>query len=104
MKKNVYFLFGILISILYLYICFGCEIECNNEPKIKINIEPIIINSKLYIYGKHIHHWFVGLTSLCILLVLHLYIDYPLMYFLQSFSIVLILHGLLYQDCFDFDN
>ena len=28
---------------------------------------------------------------------------YPIMYFFQSFSIVLVLHGLLYQDCFDFD-
>jgi hypothetical protein len=104
MIKELHFLFGIIASIGWLYIFFGSDIKCDTDPKIKININPIIINSKLYIYGKHIHHWFVGLILLCILLVLYLYIDYDFMYFLQSFSIILILHGLLYQDCFDFDN
>ncbi len=98
--KQLYFTLGIIFSVIYLYIFFGSKIECNTEPKIKINIPPFIVNSKISINGLHIHHWIIGVFLLILLFILHFFMDCDIMYFLQSFSIVLILHGLLYQDCF----
>lgn len=103
MNENLFFLYGIIVSIICLYIFFGSDIKCNSEPNIKIDIPPFIIKSKIVIFNKHVHHWIIGIIFIVILSIMHLYFDYSIMYFFQSFSIVLVLHGLLYQDCFDFD-
>ena len=99
--KKLYFIIGVLCSSICLYIFFGCEIKCNTEPNIKINIPPFIVNSKIIIFEKHIHHWIIGLIFLFISFIISILVNSDLVYFVQSFSIVLILHGLLYQDCFD---
>ena len=101
--KELHFVSGFIFSLLYLYICFGSEIKCHTNPKIKINIPPFVVNSKIIINNFHIHHWLIGLMILICICILYFFIDYNFMYFLQGFSIVLILHGLLYQDCFEFD-
>ena len=98
-----YFILGLTISSIYLYIFFGTKIECNTVPNIEINIYPFVKKSKIYIFNKHIHHWLIGGVSLLLIGILHFFYNNKWLYFLQGFSIIQILHGLLYQDCFEFD-
>ncbi len=98
-----YFVLGSIISTIILYIFFDTRIECKTIPNIEIDIYPFVRKSKIYIFNKHIHHWLIGTIILITITFLHLFCDYHWMYFLQGFSIIQILHGLLYQDCFDFD-
>jgi hypothetical protein len=100
--KELYIL-GLIMGIIVLYIFFGTEIKCGATPKILINIPPIIINSRIYIGNFHLHHWLIGVLLLLICLSLHiLKFRYDIIYLLYGFTNILILHGLLYQDCFDF--
>ena len=102
MKEQIYisgFIFGILI----LYSFFGSSVKCGINPKIIINIPPLIINSKIYIGNFHLHHWMLGIIIIFICWFLRiLNLVYIHFYFLYGFSFALIIHGLFYQDCFDF--
>ena len=94
---------GLLFGVFILYIFFGTEIKCGSDPKILINIPPLIINSKIYIGDVHLHHWALGLIIILFCFLLKsLFFNHYLFYFFYGFSIILIIHGLFYQDCFDF--
>lgn len=102
MNNLEYFILGVFFSILYIWSFFGNDIKCNSEPKIKINIPPFIINSHLYILNTHIHHWFLNTIILCFVIIIQMFYDFKILYLIRGFNIIQILHGLLYQDCFDF--
>jgi hypothetical protein len=102
MNNLEYFTLGVCFSIIYILGFFGNEIKCKSDPKIKINIPPFVRNSHLYIFNKHIHHWFLNTIILCIISFIQFFIDLKIFYFIRGFNIIQILHGLLYQDCFDF--
>ena len=102
MGKKLYIV-GLISSVVVLYIFFGSEIKCGSNPKIMLNIPPFIKNSKIYIGNFHLHHWLLGILIifLCCLLKLINYDD-GFIDFMNGFSIILVIHGLFYQDCFDF--
>ncbi len=97
-----YRLFGVLIGIIYIINFFGYRFICKTCPKIKINIPFLgIRKSKLILFGKHIHHWLFFSVVLCMTLFIRLKNQY-LIYLLQGFAVALIIHGLIYEDRFDF--
>ena len=92
-----YFISGILGAIIFIRLFI-----CNNEgepPKCKIDCD-FFINGSFYIGSRHIHHWLIFLILLAIL--------FPCFYpsnfisLLGGFSLLMILHGLSYNDCFVF--
>ena len=93
---------GIIVGIIFTIIFFGLEIKCKSTPKIKINIGKFVRDSHIYLFNKHMHHWLVNLIILLLILIVERY--YPSKYFkiIMGFNLVLIFHGLLYDDCFDF--
>jgi hypothetical protein len=97
------YIYGLLMGVIVIYIFFGIEIKCGVTPKIIINIHPFIVDSKIYIGNTRIHHWLVGILVFLICLLLQL-LNYEnsIIYFLYGFTKILIIHGLFYQDCFDF--
>ena len=100
--KYILLLIGIIIGILFVLIFFGIKIEPKSIPKIKINIGNFVKNSHIYLFNKHLHHWFINLCILVLVFIIEKY--YPSKYFnlIKGFNLVLIVHGLLYDDCFDF--
>lgn len=81
------FLYGITLGIIYVLYFFGTNIECNSHPEYHINILNI-----------HCHHWIIGIILLLIFeLLKNDYTEY-----IRGLSIILIIHGLYYDDCFDF--
>ena len=100
--KFLLFCNGLVIGIIFILYFFGLKIQTKSTPKIKINIGNFVRDSHIYLFGKHMHHWFVNLIVLIIVLILDRY--YPCKYFkiIMGFNLVLIFHGLLYSDCFDF--
>lgn len=100
--KEIY-LSGLLMGVITIYIFFGVEIKCGATPNILINIPPFIFNSKIYIGNFRIHHWLLGILVFLICCILHLLkYENSILYFLYGFTKILIIHGLFYQDCFDF--
>ena len=81
------FLYGIILGISFILYFFGINIECNSNPEYHINIFKI-----------HWHHWMIGIIILLIFELLNN--DYT--EFIRGFCIILIIHGLYYEDCFDF--
>jgi hypothetical protein len=102
--KYQYRLFGILIGIIYIIIIFGYRFKCKSCPSLKLNIPFLgIKNSKLVVYNKHIHHWLLFSMILCGSLFIILE-NQTIIYFIQGISVSLIIHGLIYEDRFDFQN
>lgn len=107
MKDEVLFiyqyrLFGVLIGIIYIINFFGYRFICKTCPKIKVNIPFLgIKNSKLVLFGKHIHHWLFFSVILCMTLFIRLKNQY-IIYLIQGLAVALIIHGLIYEDRFDF--
>ena len=95
-----YFIFGIIIGILFIVISFGTDVKEKSKPKIKINIPPFIQDSHVIVCNKHLHHWFLAFISLTV--IYNLNNNSKIYYILEGFMMSLILHGLLYKDCFDF--
>jgi len=90
-------LIGIIVGFLYSYIALPSTEKKN--PKLAITIYPIIYNGMVMIpIGNscifHIHHWMVYSS----LLLFYQYLNDIII----GFSIVLTLHGLTYNDAFDF--
>ena len=100
MKTN-YFIFGIIIALIFVFVSFGFEIKTKSKPLIKINIPPFICDSHVIVCNKHLHHWFISFILLSI--IFYVNNDNSFCYILEGFFISLIIHGLLYKDCFDFD-
>ena len=99
-------LIGIVVGILYILIIFGTRLDAGSKTSVNVNIYPFIQNSRVIIFNKHIHHWFIYL----ILFLLTFYIDFNsigindhLLHTIRGYSVVLIYHGLLYSDRFNFN-
>ena len=94
------YLIGIVIGILHILITFGICLEAGSSASVDVNIRPFIQNSRVIICNKHIHHWLIYL----ILFLLTFYINFNdhLSRIIKSYSTILICHGLLYSDRFDF--
>ncbi len=102
--KYQYRLFGILIGLIYIINIFGYRFRCKSCPNIKINLPILgIKNSKIVLYNKHIHHWLLFSLILCLSLFIILE-NQLIIYFIQGISVTFIIHGLIYEDRFDFQN
>ena len=97
-------LIGIIIGIIFILTFFGSEINVNSNPKIKINLGSIIKDSHVYLFNKHIHHWFINLLILILIMVVEKYYNHPILTTIKGFNMVLIVHGLMYSDRFDFSK
>lgn len=81
------FINGIVIGLIYIYIFFGFELDTENTYY-HINI-----------FNIHWHHWFLGVITLLISeLFKNNYTEY-----IRGYLLVIIIHGLSYDDCFDFN-
>ena len=101
LQDTYFFLLGLILGLLFVYICFGFEIKEKSTPKIKLNFKPFIIDSQIIVFNKHLHHWFIAAFSLIFLQVL--FPKNNLYHLLVGYLIILVMHGLLYKDCFDFN-
>lgn len=81
------FIIGSIIGIIYILLYFGVKIEQGTHTEYHINYLDI-----------HWHHWLLALMSLLILELL----TTESIYYIRGFLIVIIVHGLLYEDRFDF--
>ena len=104
MDSKYLFYNGLVLGIIFVIVFFGLKIKCKSTPRIKINLGNFVKDSHIYILGKHMHHWFINLIILGIVVILERF--YPSKYFdiVKGFNLVLIFHGLLYKDCFDFSR
>jgi hypothetical protein len=93
---------GIFFGVIFIMIFFGAKIETKSTPKIKINIGNFVRDSHIFLFNKHVHHWFLNLIILFIVLILDSYYHSKYFNLIIGFNLVLIFHGLLYKDCFDF--
>jgi hypothetical protein len=82
-KKKL--LIGILIGLLHVYTFFGFKIVSKSNIGYHIN------------FIIHWHHWLIAFILLVLIFKLSKYEDY-----LVGYLIVLMIHGLLYDDRFDF--
>ena len=98
---NLFFL-GICIGIIFILLFFGTSIVEKSEPKIIINIGNIIRNSSIYLFNIHIHHWIIGTVLLLGIILMEQYYSAKSFSVLKGIAIVLIIHGLMYKDRFDF--
>jgi len=87
-------LVGILLALLHIYIFFGFKIV----PKSNINYH---IN-----FIIHWHHWLISLILLIILIIITKIKDLKKLkrykYYIVGYLITMIIHGLLYNDRFNF--
>ena len=81
------FLYGMLIGFIFILTFFGTKIECNSYLHYHINI-----------FNIHWHHW---VLSIIILIIFELFNNSYTEY-IRGMCIILIIHGLYYDDCFDF--
>jgi len=89
-KKNIIkkFSYGVIFGIIYIYIFFGFVI-----------IEKSNINYHLN-FIIHWHHW---LISLILIILIYLYLEInKYTYIIYGFLSTLLIHGLMYNDRFDF--
>lgn len=87
-------LVGILLALLHIYIFFGFKII----PKSNINYH---IN-----FIIHWHHWLISVILLIILIIITKIKDLKKLkrykYYIVGYLITMIIHGLLYNDRFNF--
>jgi hypothetical protein len=88
------FFLGILIGLLHIYIFFGFKIIPKSNTNYHIN------------FIIHWHHWLICLIVLCFLIIITRIKKYKKLkkykYYLSGYLITMIIHGLLYNDRFDF--
>lgn len=88
------FIIGILIGFLHIYIFFGFKIISKSNINYHIN------------FIIHWHHWLICLIAFCFLVIItrikkiKKFKKYK--YYLSGYLIIIIIHGLLYPDRFDF--
>ena len=95
-----YFIFGAGLSI--LFICYLISNNAGEPPKFKIKCDDLFVNGSFYIGSRHIHHWLIFLILLIIFFSYYIFYPSDLGIFIMGFSILMILHGLSYNDCFVF--
>ena len=85
---------GILIGLLHIYIYFGFKIISKSNINYHIN------------FIIHWHHWLICLITFCFLLIITKIEKFKTFkkykYYLSGYLITMIIHGLLYEDRFDF--
>ena len=80
------FINGVVIGLIYIYVFFGFELD-TEKTSYHINI-----------FNIHWHHWVLGVITLLISeLFKNNYTEY-----IRGCLLVIIIHGLLYEDRFDF--
>jgi hypothetical protein len=97
----MYFISGIFLANLFIYIFINNSV-C--EPtRIKFNFDEFLIDGSFFIGSRHIHHWLIFLIFLIFIIVPY-YIFYPSNFIklIVGFSMMMIFHGLTYDDCFVF--
>ena len=102
LSKFLMLLGGIIIGVIFIVIFFGTKIEAKSIPNIKINIGNIVKDSHIYIFNKHLHHWFINTIILILIIILEFYYENKILTIVKGYNIILIIHGLLYTDRFDF--
>jgi len=88
-KKLIkYFLYGIIFAIIYIYTFFGFKIIEKSNTNYHLN------------FIIHWHHWMI---SLILIIIIYFYLK-PTKYtsLINGFLYTLLIHGLLYNDRFDF--
>ena len=101
-KQIEYSLYGILFGLVYILLIFGPIIKAGKPHNLNIDLPLLCIKSGMLIINNyHIHHWFLFIL---ILLFTYFYKENEIIYFLRGFCLTWIIHGLLYEDCFDFEE
>ena len=94
-NRLVNLLAGMVIGTIVCMCLYRKQGEC---PRFAPTIKLIgFIKGKHYIGGVRVHHWVYGILLLATAIILNNYV-------LGGFAISIILHGLSYGDCFDFEN
>lgn len=101
MKPFLDLLIGILLGVIFILIFFGCKIRCKTTPNIKINVGNFIRNTHIYLFDKHIHHWMINLFLIIFIIFIEQFYTNKYFDIIKGFSLVLVIHGLMYEDCFD---
>ena len=96
-----YFIFGAGLSI--LFISYLISNNAGEPPKFKIKCDDLFVNGSFYIGSRHIHHWFL-FSGIFVgtLIFKHVFFSSNFLEFLAGFSLMMIVHGLSYEDCFVF--
>lgn len=104
-----YFLLGLLSCFIYILFFFGTNIKAKSNPKVKINIPPLIVDSHIMLFGYHIHHWLISMILLIIMGIIYFLVNFKrnsyvlnTIVFFTGFFLLFMFHGLLYPDCFKF--
>jgi hypothetical protein len=88
------FIIGIIIGLLHIYIYFGFKIIVKSNLNYHIN------------FLIHWHHWLIFLIIFCFLIIITRIEKFKKIkkykYYLSGYLIIMIIHGLLYEDRFDF--
>ena len=93
-----YYIIGVLLGIIFIQ-CLFCN-SSGTPPKVSFEWNDYFINGSLYIGSRHIHHWLI-FSCLYLFLLIPLYLLFPkssIILISSGFSIVMIIHGLLYDD------
>lgn len=101
MKYKLY-LFGALLSGIWILYFFGPFHKTKSKPKVKVNIKPFIKDSHLILFNRHIHHWLIFFVIFIIITILDNYKPMNVYKIIQGYSFVMVVHGLSYKDRFDF--
>ena len=96
------YLFGAMLSTIWILYFFGPFHKTKAKPKIKVNIRPFIKDSHLILFNKHIHHWLIFFVLFIVITILDNYKPMKVYKILQGYSFVMVVHGLSYKDRFDF--
>jgi hypothetical protein len=83
-------LLGLIMGVVYAIIVFPGGVGCS--PRLSVTCGPFH-NGMLFINGHHIHHWMLFLLILPVSLLAQTRN-------ITSFAIVMIIHGLTYEDAF----
>jgi hypothetical protein len=85
------FIIGIIIGLLHIYIYFGFKIIVKSNLNYHIN------------FIIHWHHWLIAFCFLVIITRIKKIKKFKkYKYYLSGYLIIIIIHGLLYEDRFDF--
>ena len=95
-----YFISGILAALFFIQF-FICNSE-GEPPKYKISCDDFFINGSFFIGSRHIHHWLIFFILLIFFFSYYIFYPSNLGIFIIGFSILMVLHGLSYNDCFVF--
>ena len=98
-----YVVLGIIIGVIFVLSLFELDFVTKKKPKMKINIPLLgIKDSTVIINETHIHHWLI-FTMILLMSLTNVGIDRNILEVIRGFSVVMILHGLMYADRFDFE-